>query len=306
MSLVLKEVTVKSQTGEPILDKVNFTANNGEIIAIVGESGSGKTTLTQVLNALIIADSGEVIITTPTGEEFKLSRDKKKQINFQSLRKNVSISSQSAEMQIFEDTVMKELLFGPLNFGISRSKAIKSIYRWIKETSILSKSQLNEIPFLLSGGEKKRLTTLSTIIIDAYITVFDEPTISLDYDGQQKMINFIKHIQKIDKNKIIIFVTHNMDHVLELADRILVLRKGRLLMNSTIPAFFYEKFDKISHLSHLPLPFIVEVMKSISKRTNSLINVNQARHRIRNMDDLSHFLFESYQKRYIRNKSNDK
>ena len=242
----------------------------GEFIAIVGHTGSGKSTLVQHMNALIFPTSGSVDIF---GSKVTAKRDK--HIRYNDLRRRVGLVFQFPEYQLFEETVEKDIMFGPLNFKVDPETAKAKAKECIQLVG-LDEKYLTRNPFNLSGGEKKRVSIAGILAIDPEILVLDEPTSGLDPVGRKAMMELFKDIQA-KTGKSIIVITHDMDLVYRYASRVLVLKEGRLLFDGGPDALF-----KRADLADFKLedPGIVAVMRKIRDTLGYDIDIYQ-----RNLDD---------------------
>src|SRR5574344_1324100 len=214
------------------LDNVSFSIEKGEFVAVVGKTGAGKSTLMQMLNGLLLPDEGEVDI-----DEFVVSKDKKKRSKkLFLLRKKVGLVFQFPEYQLFEETVLKDVMFGPLNFGASEDEAKEMAIKALKEVGI-NEEYFSRSPFELSGGEKRRVAIAGILSLNPEVLVLDEPTAGLDPQGEKEMMKLFKSIY--DLGKSIILVTHNMEIVLKYAEEVCVMSKG-IMMKETTPLKLFQ------------------------------------------------------------------
>lgn len=218
------------------LNDINLTIKpEGELITLIGETGSGKSTLVQHMNALLIANRGTVFIfDVPFNQETK----KNKNIKKNPIRKKVGLVFQFPEYQLFEETVEKDLMFGPKNFGVSDEEA-KRLAAQMIEVVGLDASYLSRSPFNLSGGEKKRVSIAGILAMDPDILILDEPTSGLDPQGRDALLKVFDDIHK-RLNKTIIIITHDMNTVYHYAKRVLVMKKGRLVYDGSPDQLFEQ------------------------------------------------------------------
>ncbi len=236
-----------------------------EFIALVGHTGSGKSTLAQHMNALVFPSEGSV---TLFGRTITSKRDKT--IKYNDLRRKVGLVFQFPEYQLFEETVEKDIMFGPLNFHIpfaeARELALKAIH-----LVGLDESYLRRNPFNLSGGEKKRVSIAGILAMDPEILVLDEPTSGLDPKGKIQMMELFQSIQRETK-KTIILITHDMDLVYRYANRVIVLDAGQLVFDGT-PDDLFKRADLEKR--HLDYPQTIRVLNAINQTLGSNISIYQ-------------------------------
>lgn len=212
------------------LDDISFEINSGEFIGIIGHTGSGKSTMIQMLNGLVKPTSGRVIID---GDDLA---DKKTRIR--DIRFKVGLVMQYPEYQLFEETVMKDICFGPLNMGLTREEA-EGRAEFAANMVGLRKELLQMSPFDLSGGQKRRVAIAGVLAMEPKILILDEPTAGLDPAGRDEILSKIRDMHK-RLDLTVLLVSHSMEDVARLADRILVLNGGHIEMFDTPPAVFKQ------------------------------------------------------------------
>lgn len=241
--------------GLKALEDISFSVQKGEIFAIIGHSGSGKTTLISHLNGLIRPQTGEVLFyDTQTG----VTLDTKKNSDVRKIRRRVGLLFQYPEYQLFEETVRKDISFGPLKMGMDKEDVEERVLEAIKRVG-LDESILERSPFELSGGQKRRVAFAGIIAMDPDILVLDEPAAGLDPTGRLEVFNYILELRNCGKT--IILVSHNMDEAARYADRLLVLSKGRITRIST-PGKLFEQEGAI-HEYGLELPELVSCLQEL-------------------------------------------
>lgn len=229
------------------LKGVSLDFEQGEIVALIGHTGSGKSTLLQHLNGLLKPDSGEVFFD---GKNIFESKDFLRQCRF-----NVGLCFQYPEQQLFESTVYKDIAFGPKNMGLSDDEIKKRVYEAIAYVK-LSESYLEKSPFDLSGGEKRRVAIAGVIAMNPKVLVLDEPTAGLDPVGKNSLLDLIKEYNRATGSTVI-FVSHNMDDVAVVADRVIVMNKGNVALSGSVSEV-YSQGEKLSELG-LDVPEITSV-----------------------------------------------
>lgn len=226
MPIKFNEITyiysIKTPYQYVALDKVSTEIKDGKITAIIGETGSGKSTLVQHINGLLLPTSGEVDVNG-----FIINSKKKKIRNIKEIRKQVGLVFQFPEYQLFEETIEKDIMFGPINFGEKKEDAKELAKKYIKTVG-LNEDFLPRSPFDLSGGQKRRVAIAGILALQGHTLILDEPTAGLDPDGEKELLNLFNNLNKTEK-KTIILVTHNMDHVLKIADEVIVMHKTKII-----------------------------------------------------------------------------
>ncbi len=235
------------------LKGVTLSFEKGEIVALIGHTGSGKSTLLQHLNGLLKPDSGDVLFE---GESIYKSKESLKAVRF-----NVGLCFQYPEYQLFESTVYKDIAFGPKNMGLSESE----IDLRVKEAASfvgLNENYLEKSPFGLSGGEKRRVAIAGVIAMKPKVLILDEPTAGLDPVGKNKLLQLIKEYNEITGSTVI-FVSHNMDDVALIADRVIVMNDGETALWGTVSEV-YSQGELLSSLG-LDVPEITAVFLELKK-----------------------------------------
>ncbi|OFK00412.1 energy-coupling factor transporter ATPase [Streptococcus sp. HMSC071D03] len=224
MGIILDNVSYTYQEGTPfasaVLSDVSLTIEDGSYTAIIGHTGSGKSTILQLLNGLLVPTDGSVrvfdTLITPTSVNKQIRQ----------IRKQVGLVFQFAENQIFEETVLKDVAFGPQNFGVSVEEA-EAIAREKLALVGIDESLFDRSPFELSGGQMRRVAIAGILAMEPRILVLDEPTAGLDPIGRKELMTLFK---KLHQDGItIVLVTHLMDDVAEFADQVYVMEKGKLV-----------------------------------------------------------------------------
>lgn len=219
---------------------VNIEIEDGSLVALIGHTGSGKSTLIQHLNALVKPTSGKIIINgidvTAPKADLRL------------VRKTVGLVFQYPEHQLFEETVYKDIAFGPKNMGFSDEEIDKRV----RESAALvglKEKHLTRSPFDLSGGQKRRVAIAGVLAMNPKVLILDEPTAGLDPKGRDEILATIKKLHEENKEMIIIFVSHSMEDVAKTAERVIVMNDGHVEMQGTVA----EVFAQAEHLQKIGL-----------------------------------------------------
>lgn len=202
------------------VQNLNLNINQGEVLGVIGHTGSGKSTLIQMFNGLIKPTGGEIFLN-----DKNIWEDPKK---MRALRFKVGMVFQYPEYQLFEETVIKDIAFGPKNMGLSESEALEEA-RKAAEFVELPYNLLEKSPFELSGGEKRRVAIAGVLAMDPEVLILDEPTAGLDPRGQEMLLSQIMKYHETRKNTII-WVSHSMEDIGTVADRVLVMNHGKMEM----------------------------------------------------------------------------
>jgi energy-coupling factor transport system ATP-binding protein len=254
----------KSMDGKDFqaLKNINLEiAAKGEFITLIGETGSGKSTLVQHMNALVKPTTGDVTIYGI--KVFKDVKKKNNKVKLNHLRQKVGLVFQFPDYQLFEETVQKDIIFGPKNFGVSESESILRAEKYINLVG-LDNSYLTRSPFNLSGGEKKRVSIAGILAMEPDILVLDEPTSGLDPKGRDDLLELFTSIHKELDNTVII-ITHDMNTVYKYSTRTLVMSNGELVFDGTPGKLF--KSDKLEEWN-LDLPEIIEIKLKLEEKLN--------------------------------------
>ncbi len=248
------------------LENVSFTLYQNEILAIAGESGSGKTTLIQHFNGLLKPDTGQIIYKNET------------EPNTKQIRSDIGLVFQFPERQLFEETVYKDVAFGLKNRGVADKNQIeKSVRDALEHVGLAYERFKDKSPFMLSGGEKRRVALAGILVMSPDILILDEPTVGLDGRGTELLVQIIQ--QYHSQGKTIVFVSHDMDLIARLANRLIVLKRGKIFFDGSLGDAFGN--EKMLHKAGLELPGVTRFLKKLnaeglSVRTD-IWNVDEAR-----------------------------
>lgn len=255
MSIIVKDVSYtymkKTPYEKKALDHINLEIKEGEIQGIIGHTGSGKSTLIQHINALIRLQEGTISIG-----EITLTNKKRQKVNLVKLRSEVGMVFQYPEYQLFEDTVYKDVAFGPKNLKIEVNEIESRVKTAIELVGLNFEEIKDRSPFELSGGQKRRVAIAGVIAIRPKILILDEPTAGLDPRGRKEMYELIKRV-KNECTPTVVIISHNMDEIAGFADRIAVLDKGKLIYNLP-PKELFSNEKKLLEMG-LDLPVVVKL-----------------------------------------------
>ena len=259
MGIILDNVSYTYQEGTPFasaaLSDVSLTIEDGSYTAIIGHTGSGKSTILQLLNGLLVPTDGSVrvfdTLITPTSVNKQIRQ----------IRKQVGLVFQFAENQIFEETVLKDVAFGPQNFGVSVEEA-EAIAREKLALVGIDESLFDRSPFELSGGQMRRVAIAGILAMEPRILVLDEPTAGLDPIGRKELMTLFK---KLHQDGItIVLVTHLMDDVAEFADQVYVMEKGKLVKGGK-PSLVFQNVEFMEKIQ-LGVPKITRFAQRLANR----------------------------------------
>ena len=267
MQISLKNVSYiyneKTPYEKEVLNNINLGIERGRYTVIIGKTGSGKSTLIEHFNGLLVPTSGEVtvdetIIVAPKNKKERRELAKK----LRELRKSVSVLFQFSEQQLFETTVLKDIIFAPLNYGISEEKAIERAKELISLVG-LDESYLEKSPFELSGGEMRKVALCGVLALEPKVLILDEPTVALDYRSREEIMEMVKTLQE-EKKMTIVLVTHNMDYVLKYADIVHVINSGEIAFSGLPEELFSNK--ELLENNSLELPEILKFYYQLKER----------------------------------------
>ncbi len=249
--------SIRYSVGTPFekdaLTDVSVRINEGELVGIIGHTGSGKSSFVQLLNGLLKPEEGTVLLD---GQD--IWHDAK---NIRRIRFQVGMVFQYPEYQLFEETVYKDIAFGPRNMGLSEEEIDKRVNRaaeWVGlESALLSKS-----PFELSGGEKRRAAIAGVMAMEPRVLILDEPTAGLDPRGRERILQMIRRYQQENQTTVLL-VSHSMEDVARIADRVLVLNHGRVAMLEPVETVFSHA-EELSSIG-LSVPAVTKVFDCLRK-----------------------------------------
>lgn len=265
MDITFKNVSYIYQPNTPFahqaLKNISFHIPSGSFVAIIGHTGSGKSTLIQHLNGLLTPTEGEVKVGPYTISSEEKLKDMKQ------LRSKVGVVFQYPEHQLFEETVEKDIAFGPENFGVEKETIAKRIREILPQVG-LTEEILSRSPLELSGGQMRRVAIAGVLVTKPEVYVLDEPTAGLDPRGQKEMMDMFYQIHQ-QENITTILVTHSMEDALKYADYIIILNKGEKFMEGT-PEEIFRQEEKIKEVQLL-IPESIQFLKRYNEKFGSNI-----------------------------------
>ena len=241
---------------------VSLEIKKNSITGIVGHTGSGKSTLVQMFNGLLKPEKGRIIV-----DDFVISSDTKKIKNVKQLRKHVGLVFQFPEYQLFDETVEKDVSFGPKNFGMNEKEAIEKAHEALSMIG-LGESYYKRSPFELSGGEKRKVALAGILAIEPEILILDEPTAGLDPKSSQEVLNLIANLHK--QGKTIVIITHDMDLLFQYCEHVILLKDGEVAFDGEPNKLFSGNIDNLS----IDVPKIYQFLDILKKKGLDLSKEN--------------------------------
>jgi len=241
------------EKGTPVLKNINLKLNQRST-AIIGQNGAGKTTLVKLLKGLLEPVEGNILINGLNTKEHSAA----------SLASEIGLVFQNPSDQIFNNNVLEEVMFGPLNINYSEKEAKKLAYEAIERVNL--EAMVDENPYDLSLSERKLITIASILAMDPEIIIFDEPTIGQDYENIELIKDIIR--KEIDDGKLVITINHDMDFVSELFDRIIVINQGEVIADGSAKEIFRK--EDVLNKAHLEIPSVKKISNNLGIEKNLL------------------------------------
>lgn len=253
MSIVVKNLTYIYDEGMPFankaLDSISFEIKDRDFVGLIGHTGSGKSTLIQHLNGLIKPSSGDIYVN-----DFKITDPN---LNLTEVRKRVGIVFQYPEYQLFEETVEKDIAFGPSNLGLSDEEISVRVRESMEAVGLNYEEYKDKSPFDLSGGQKRRVAIAGVIAMNPELLILDEPTAGLDPGGRDEIFDLIRRLHE-ERNMTIILSSHSMDDMAKIAKNIIVMNHGKIEFMGTPREVFNEHAPRLKEIG-LDIPQVLEL-----------------------------------------------
>ncbi|GKU27803.1 energy-coupling factor transporter ATPase [Clostridium folliculivorans] len=274
MSIKIENLThiymPKSPFEKKALDDVSLEIMDGQFVALIGHTGSGKSTLIQHLNGLLKPSSGKIIV-----DDIDITQ---KGVKLSDIRKKIGLVFQYPEYQLFEETIEKDIQFGPRNLGLSEDEIDKRAKRAMKMVGLDYEMYKDKSPFELSGGQKRRVAIAGVVAMEPKILILDEPTAGLDPKGRDEILEQINILHK-EYNMTIILVSHSMEDVAKLADRVIVMNKGKSILDG-VPSEIFNKIEVLEEVG-LAAPQVTYLVRALRNKgfniSSSVFTVEQAK-----------------------------
>ncbi len=259
MSIKIENLThIYMQNGpfeKKALDNVSLEIDDGDFVALIGHTGSGKSTLIQHMNGLLKATSGHIFV-----DEVDIT---KKDVRLTDIRKKVGLVFQYSEYQLFEETIEKDIAFGPRNLGLSEDEINKRVIKAMNMVGLSYQNFKDKSPFDLSGGQKRRVAIAGVIAMEPKVLILDEPTAGLDPKGRDDILGQIKKLHD-DYGMTIILVSHSMEDVAKIAHKVIVMDKGKVALQGK-PQEVFKEVEKLEKIG-LAVPQVTYLMRALKEK----------------------------------------
>lgn len=273
MSIKVEHLTHIYDKGMPTesiaLEDISFEASDGEFVGIIGHTGSGKSTLLQHLNGLLKPDSGKIIV-----DDVDITQPG---VSMVEIRRRIGLVFQYPEYQLFEETVARDVAFGPKNLGLSEEEIADRVKEAIELVGLDYEAVKDRSPFELSGGQKRRVAIAGVVAMHPAVLILDEPTAGLDPKAHQDVLKMVEEVHRRTGN-ITIFVSHNMADIAKLSDKIVVIDSGKLVTIGT-PKEVFSKKEELWSVG-LDLPPVTEFTESLREKgfdiSQTILDIDQA------------------------------
>lgn len=259
MSIKVEKLThiymPKTPFEKKAIDNISIEINQGEFIALIGHTGSGKSTLIQHINGLLKPTSGSLLI-----DDVDIT---KKNVKLTDIRKKVGLVFQYPEYQLFEETIEKDISFGPQNLGLDNDEINRRVRRAMNIVGLDYEEYKDKSPFEISGGQKRRVAIAGVVAMEPQILILDEPTAGLDPKGRDDILSQIVHLYK-ESNITIILVSHSMEDVAKVANRIIVMDSGQCILDGT-PEKVFKEINKLESVG-LAVPQVTYLIRELRNK----------------------------------------
>lgn len=256
MSIIVENLTHIYNPNSPFettaLKDVSFQIEKGDFIGLIGHTGSGKSTLIQHLNGLLKASSGKIFVN-----DFEIT---KKDVKLREIRQKVGLVFQYPEHQLFEETIYKDVAFGPINLGLSQEEVDQRVREAIQLVGLSFEDVKERSPFELSGGQRRRVAIAGVVAMRPDVLILDEPTAGLDPKGRDEILDQIKKLHNRYKMTVVL-VSHSMEDIARLVDKIIVMHKGTVALQGT-PREVFQHVELLESIG-LAIPQITYLMRKL-------------------------------------------
>lgn len=276
MNIVFDNVSFRYVKNENTLKNINLSFDKSEIVFLMGHTGSGKSTLVQHINGLLMCDEGEVRVNFNDNNFILSKKDKPKNIN--DLRKEIGMVFQFPEYQLFETSVLRDVMFGPYNF-YKEEKVAKQMAKDALEKMGIKDSYYKKSPFDLSGGEKRKVAIAGVLASNPSVLVLDEPTSSLDPAATKEVMELIKSLK--EDGKLVIVISHDTDLCYEYADRVIIMEDGEVVKDCKVDEAF--KDQQLLDRTGLMKPFVYKIKNVMKIKDESVRSVDNLKEVILNV-----------------------
>lgn len=253
MSIKVRNLTYIYDEGMPFenraIDDISFDIEDNDFVGLIGHTGSGKSTLIQHLNGLLKPSSGSIYIN-----DFEITQ---KDINLTEIRKRVGVVFQYPEYQLFEETIEKDIAFGPGNMGLDQEEITKRVKSSMEAVGLDYEKYREKSPFELSGGQKRRVAIAGVIAMDPEVLILDEPTAGLDPGGREEIFELIKKLHR-ERNITVILSSHSMDDMAKLVKTLIVMNKGKIEFMGNPREVFNNNAHRLKEIG-LDIPQVLEL-----------------------------------------------
>jgi len=259
MSIKIENLThvymIKTPFEKKAIDDISLEIKQGEFVALIGHTGSGKSTLIQHINGLLKPTSGSLLI-----DDVDIT---KKNVKLTNVRKKVGLVFQYPEYQLFEETIEKDIAFGPRNLGLDNDEINKRVQRAMKIVGLDYEEYKDKSPFEISGGQKRRVAIAGVVAMEPQVLILDEPTAGLDPKGRDDILNKIVQLYK-QNDMTIILVSHSMEDVAKVANRIIVMDSGKCILDGT-PAEIFKQIEILESVG-LAVPQVTYLIRELRSK----------------------------------------